>query len=81
MRAAAMDIAGLVCAPDTGRKMVVREMMARPATIPQYAWPELWCRSGVLDAVWCMQQTSNTYRNVEIHSAVRARQKESVLQN
>ena len=55
-------------------------MMARPATIPQYAWLVLGGRSGVVDTVWCMQHTNNTYRKVEIHSAVKARQKERVLQ-
>ena len=38
MVAADTETAGLMCAPDTGRKMVVSVAMARPATSPQYAW-------------------------------------------
>ena len=36
MRAAATEMAGLICAPDTGRKMLVRVIMARPEVRPQY---------------------------------------------
>ena len=54
--------------------------MASPDTIPQYAWLVLGGRSGVVDTAWCMQHTNNTYRKVEMHSAVKARQKERVLQ-
>ena len=38
MRAAATLRAGLMWAPDTGRKTVVRAAMASPATRPQYTF-------------------------------------------
>ena len=34
--AAAREVAGLTCAPDTGGKMVVRQLMASPQLSPLY---------------------------------------------
>ena len=38
MRAVARDTAGLMCAPDTGRKIVVSVNIASPELRPQYTW-------------------------------------------
>ena len=57
MVAADTETAGLMCAPDTGRKMVVRVATASPATSPQYAW-----------LVTCEQQPiSGQYCRVRLH--------------
>ena len=38
MSAAAREMAGLMCAPDTGRKIVVRVNIASPELRPEYTW-------------------------------------------
>ena len=52
MVAADTETAGVMCAPDTGRKMVVRVATASPATSPQYAWL-VTCEHQPISAQYC----------------------------
>ena len=58
----------------------MREMMTRPATTPLYTWALAAASSGVLEIVLARQDTTTTYRKVDKHSAVSARQNNKVLQ-
>ena len=55
-------------------------MMTRPATTPLYTWALAAPSSGVLEIVLARQDTTTTYRKVDKHSAVSARQNNKVLQ-